>query len=121
MGRGSEVIIQERGKTHGNWVHQSRMANALKTIVNSRGTLTASHAEALDMICVKVARIICGNPNCADHWDDIAGYAILGRSTIDKLPERVDTLDETQKGKTNALYPDDFNHDDPTGLWDHQP
>ncbi|WP_257617167.1 hypothetical protein [Campylobacter pinnipediorum] len=29
------------------------------------------------MIAHKIARILAGNPNYKDHWDDIAGYATL--------------------------------------------
>lgn len=32
------------------------------------------------MILAKIARIVSGDPNHADHWDDIAGYALLGKS-----------------------------------------
>lgn len=31
--------------------------------------------EALDMIAVKVSRIVTGDPTYLDNWDDIAGYA----------------------------------------------
>jgi hypothetical protein len=33
--------------------------------------------EALEMIAHKIARIINGDPNYADSWVDIAGYAKL--------------------------------------------
>jgi hypothetical protein len=33
--------------------------------------------ESLDMIAHKIGRILSGNPNYNDHWDDIAGYAKL--------------------------------------------
>jgi hypothetical protein len=33
--------------------------------------------EAVEMILHKVGRIISGDPNVHDHWDDIAGYAKL--------------------------------------------
>ena len=33
--------------------------------------------EALDMIFHKIARILNGDPNYADSWHDIAGYATL--------------------------------------------
>ena len=29
------------------------------------------------MIACKIARILSGDPNWRDHWDDIAGYATL--------------------------------------------
>jgi hypothetical protein len=34
--------------------------------------------EALDMIALKLSRILSGQANFKDHWDDIAGYAKLG-------------------------------------------
>jgi hypothetical protein len=33
--------------------------------------------EALDMIAHKIGRILNGDPNYADSWVDIAGYAKL--------------------------------------------
>jgi hypothetical protein len=36
------------------------------------------HREALDMIALKLSRILSGQANFKDHWDDIAGYAKLG-------------------------------------------
>lgn len=33
--------------------------------------------EALDMIASKLSRVICGDPDTADHWADIGGYAML--------------------------------------------
>ena len=29
------------------------------------------------MIAHKIGRILAGNPDFKDHWDDIAGYAVL--------------------------------------------
>lgn len=72
-------IIDVREKTHGPWLHTAAVAQALKTVVhkNMLGPITAQQQEALDMICSKMARIIAGNANCADHWVDISGYARL--------------------------------------------
>lgn len=79
-------LTNERKSTHGDWKQQSDMAHRLKsemhfTRIEGAGwdNLTASQKEALDMIAVKISRILCGNPNEPDHWDDIAGYAYLGK------------------------------------------
>ena len=40
-------------------------------------TLSYQQLEALEMICHKIARIVAGDPDFADHWRDIAGYATL--------------------------------------------
>ena len=40
-------------------------------------TFDMDQAEAIDMIFSKLARILNGDPNYADNWIDIAGYATL--------------------------------------------
>jgi hypothetical protein len=39
--------------------------------------MTMVQDEALSMIVMKISRILTGDPNHADHWADIAGYATL--------------------------------------------
>jgi hypothetical protein len=39
--------------------------------------LTPDQQEALDMIFHKIGRIVNGDPDYADSWIDIAGYATL--------------------------------------------
>lgn len=77
---GVEEILSERGKTHGDFVLNSLISQSLKEIIQAPpywNKLDASQKEALDMICHKISRIIAGNSNFKDHWDDIAGYATL--------------------------------------------
>lgn len=40
--------------------------------------------EALEMIAHKIARICNGDPNYADNWVDIAGYATLVANRLEK-------------------------------------
>ena len=42
-------------------------------------SLSDEQAESLEMIALKIARILSGNPDYSDHWDDVIGYAKLGR------------------------------------------
>ena len=82
-----EALIRERKNQHGNWNQQSAVSQELKSIIDKRANystlkLTDSQREALEMIAVKISRIICGDPDHEDHWDDIAGYAILGKGDI---------------------------------------
>ena|SRR5580765_1543057 len=87
-----EGILEERGKVHGDWEFNATVQSALKSCVDrhlyqrmSRSephlTVSTAQQEALHMICVKIARIISGDAKHKDHWDDIAGYAILGRDS----------------------------------------
>lgn len=82
-------LLEERGKTHGNFSTQAFISQTLKEHVRSfKGFsgwhgLTCEQKEALDMILHKIARIIAGNHSFKDHWDDIAGYA---RLVADRCP-----------------------------------
>jgi hypothetical protein len=77
-----EALTNERKSTHGDWDTQALTANIFKDNMrdapNWKG-LSPGQAEALDMIATKISRILCGNPSEPDHWDDIAGYAYLGK------------------------------------------
>lgn len=77
---GITPLLVERGKTHGDWKTQSAIAFAFHQIIEEHANrLYASQREALDMIATKMSRILAGNANFADHWDDIIGYAKLGK------------------------------------------
>lgn len=80
------TILTEREKTHGSFVDHARITQRLKDIImdelvnraeRGQEPLTAMMREAIDMNLHKIGRIIAGDPRLADHWDDIAGYALL--------------------------------------------
>ena len=72
-------ILVTREATHGPFPLTARIAQDLKEAYRyGPADLNAAQREALDMICTKMARIMSGDPNTLDHWDDIAGYAKLG-------------------------------------------
>jgi hypothetical protein len=77
------ALTNERKNQHGEWLVQSRLSEYIKHDMrqspNWVGVLDPGQREALDMIAVKISRILAGDPNHADHWDDIAGYAYLGK------------------------------------------
>ena len=76
-----EYILTEREKTHGIFHESTSMSQSIKDVIKSGKNwykMTDQQKEALEMICLKMARILSGNANYRDHWDDIAGYAKLG-------------------------------------------
>jgi len=80
-----EALVAERTTRHGDFNDQARIAQALKRAVQCEPTwemLRDTHREAIDMILHKVARIVAGDPNFHDHWDDIGGYAKITRDRI---------------------------------------
>ena len=73
-------MLNEREKTHGQYATTAAMSQKLKTAMmlsKNWNRLTEPQAEAIEMIAAKLARILSGDPNFRDHWDDIAGYAQL--------------------------------------------
>lgn len=85
----TDVILEERGNVHGRWEDNARISRTFRSTSNNearsrieRGQrpLTPSEHEAIDMILHKCSRILAGDPSHADHWDDIGGYARLGRN-----------------------------------------
>lgn len=74
-------VLNERQKTHGNFADVAVLDQSFKHIMYGAlnwERLSNQQKLALEMICHKASRILCGNPDEADHWKDIAGYATLG-------------------------------------------
>lgn len=88
-----EEILAERGKTHGDFKEHSKISQRIKLTLREQSKdwqIDFSHTqqEALEMICHKIARIVAGNPNFADHWRDIAGYATLVADELETQDEK---------------------------------
>lgn len=73
-------LLEERKKTHGDYAVTANVAQKLKAMIRNSPSypdMTQKQCESLDMIAVKLARIMCGDPHEPDHFRDIAGYALL--------------------------------------------
>lgn len=74
------AMLSERGKRYGKFVDHAAVTQQLKAVMRLHGNwfnLAGDQMEALEMIQHKIGRILNGDPNYADSWDDIAGYAKL--------------------------------------------
>jgi hypothetical protein len=73
-------ILKERGGRYGLFKDNALIAQELKEVMR-RGikwsALAPDQKEALDMFAAKISRLLTGDPDYADNWDDIAGYAKL--------------------------------------------
>lgn len=80
-------VLQQREKTHGDYYEVSRVSQALKEALRMGPIheVPKLHRESLEMICVKMARMVCGDHNEADHLTDIIGYAQLVLNHIKKV------------------------------------
>ena len=92
-----DKILAERRTQHGAFAVHAAVTQKLKATLHdvhivapasdvpmrSYDRLTPVQREALEMIVHKIGRILAGDPNHRDHWDDIAGYARLAAKEID--------------------------------------
>lgn len=73
-------ILTERGERYGKFIKHADVTQCLKKVLFNRrirDSFAPDQVEALEMICHKMARIVNGDPDYADSWIDIAGYAKL--------------------------------------------
>ena len=76
------MILTERGDRYGRFTGHAALTQHLKGVIRQallqRGKVLADdQMEALEMICHKIGRIVNGDPDYVDSWQDVAGYAQL--------------------------------------------
>lgn len=79
---GIDATLAERGHKYGKFADHAAVTYKLKNVLREHSrshgkSFAFDQAEALDMICHKLGRIVNGDPDYADSWVDIAGYAKL--------------------------------------------
>jgi hypothetical protein len=77
--------LDEREQRYGSFQEFANIEQRLKEpmqLSKAWGNLKPSQRSALEMIQHKIARILNGDPNYADNWHDIAGYATLVERTL---------------------------------------
>lgn len=87
------ATLTERGGRYGVFTGHAKVTQDLKSVIGGhlaerRKELRPDQQEALDMICHKIGRIVNGDPNYADSWVDIAGYAKLVADRLESGLER---------------------------------
>ena len=83
-----QATLDERGNRYGDFTDNAELSQALKHVievsVSWQDRMTPLHREGLTMILQKIARIVNGDPNYADNWHDIQGYARLVEERLPK-------------------------------------
>lgn len=87
-----ESVIASREQTHGDYRTQAALAQCLKRMLRETRNwevLDFYQAQSLEAFCDKVSRILNGDINEIDHWQDISGYAtlVLKELTNDLKPQ----------------------------------
>ena len=78
-------LLCERAATHGDYADNAHIMQALKRLFREQAgwlKLSDVQRESLDMIALKIGRILTGNPNERDAWRDLCGYAKLAADRI---------------------------------------
>lgn len=99
-------LLNEREKTHGDYSELAFVSQYLKLALTYGPfeELPAVHRESLEMICVKMARIVCGDHNEVDHWNDIQGYAELVLKNIKAVPSGSSTQQEPRDDEDECFF-----------------
>lgn len=85
--------LVERGSRYGKFIDHALISQELVRVLergNSWDALWVDQKEALEMIMHKIARILNGDPDYADSWHDIAGYATLVEQRLNGEKNNVD-------------------------------
>ncbi len=88
-------LLHARSATHGSYSNVANIAQRIKRVLHDSDGwpfLSDEQAESLDMIAMKVARILSGDPSHSDHWEDIEGYArlISNRIESDRVADQME-------------------------------
>ena len=82
-------ILKQRENIYGDFTRQAQICQGIKRVLQDRTLGHYQHLldfkkQALDDIANKLSRIVTGDPNYADNWLDIQGYAKLVSDRLDK-------------------------------------
>ena len=86
MSEERDPLLAERETTHGSFADNAKISQQIKSVMRSAGYLNFHpvYIEALDMVALKLARILSGQPDIKEHWLDLGGYAKLGEERASK-------------------------------------
>lgn len=78
----TSALLTARGHEYGIFRDSAALMQGIKRLLADHAakhdkTFADDQWEALEMIVHKIARIVNGNPDKVDSWQDIAGYATL--------------------------------------------
>lgn len=82
-------LLDQRGATHGDYRAMSTRIQQIKSVMRMGSKwidMSEPQKEALELIATKIGRIIEGDPEHLDHWQDLSGYAIKASEFCRKEP-----------------------------------
>jgi hypothetical protein len=100
--------LLDREFCHGDFNKNAKVSRQLKDILiaahdNNPAIFTIAQQEALEMICHNLARIVNGDPQYAESWRNISGYATLIVNDLHKTEGATDVKIAYQIVKNGRL------------------
>ena len=81
-------ILKERNAQYGDFKTEciiiSLIKGSIKGWAGGLGQMKPHHEHAVDMIIMKLVRIVNGDPEYIDNWRDIEGYSKLVADLMEK-------------------------------------
>ncbi|WHP46409.1 DUF6378 domain-containing protein [Mannheimia bovis] len=101
----TQDILDEREQQYGSYDTFAKIYGGLRKVSDQHAEkLTWQQQAAVEMVLLKLARILNNGANHQDNWQDIAGYAMLGGNIYTpKLPDNAQGL---PKPLTDSIYPE---------------
>lgn len=85
-------VLAQRGPKYGPFIDQASVSQSLKHVMfatpNWRN-LAADQREALEMVAMKISRVLVGDHEHIDNFVDVAGYATLVANRLQKDADSV--------------------------------
>ena len=113
----TDKLRKERGSTHGDFAEGAVIVQGIMDLLMggvSWKKMNPVQKEVTHMIAHKLQRIVTGDPDVDDHWDDIAGYAHL---VIIKKIQMQEYMNVRRTGSPQQVssLPEGDGHDRPSG------
>lgn len=80
-------LISERARTHGDFQQATVFVQSVKTFMRKAPNwhdMPPAMQESLDMLASKIGRILHGDPEAKEHWEDLEGYSRLVVQMLEK-------------------------------------
>jgi hypothetical protein len=80
-----DKTLEQRGERYGKFPEHAKVSQGIKRAMRDSKnwhSLSDDKKEALEMVAHKIGRILNGDPDYADSWHDVIGYARLIESEL---------------------------------------
>lgn len=111
--------LTDRGQHYGDFARTFDVIQQIKAALKDGAgwaEMPPERREALEMIAVKMGRLVSGDSGHADSWHDIAGYARLVEASLPApdlvsedsldvvLKKAIEQMDEDENRQWSALF-----------------